>query len=340
MKLSLPTLSQSLARLAGGLLLAGGSILHGQTPLESANESLDKSAATADFNSGVSEIPVFFEDEFEDLGPQYLLKPGKKPHDWFRAVFDSQWLYTSNPTLASDETAEPTDLFVFTGQFGVSPRTIKWLGGDLSSLTGYRYQIFKYAFATDDKLINGFLVSENNFTAHTLFSDVRWTRDQWVAQVGLRFTRLDNSTDPGGFYNELVPTWALSRSFNISQTTQFSARYDGSLYATKSDAFRLQRDDFNDRISNTVSINLTHQIFKNFFFQPSARVNHSKFTDDPTGDREDLTWGLNGTLSYRFGAHGSIRFFTGYQSRDSNGVGITDYTSLDIGWGANASFRF
>ena len=36
----------------------------------------------------------------------------------------------------------------------------------------------------------------------------------------------------------------------------------------------------------------------------------------------------------------SVRFFTAYQSRESNGTGIVDYDNLDIGWGANFSLRF
>lgn len=314
--------------------------LFAQTPIESANQNLNSAETWSSDSAQVDEIPLFFEDELDDIGPQYLLKPGIPPHDWIRAVIDSQWLYTSNPTLAADESAESTDLFVFTAQIAAAPRTKKWLDGDLDLIGGYRLQVFRYAAFTPDVEVNGLALSENNFDAHTLFANLSWARDAWVAQAGIRWTRLDNSDNPGGFYNEVVPTVRVSRSFSISQNTLLTARYEGSLFFTKSEAFRLQRDDFNDRVSQSISLGATHRILENFFFQPSIRVNYSIYTDDPNGDREDLTYSFNSTFSYRFGSSASIRFFTGYQFRDSNGTGIVDYENLDIGWGANLSLRF
>lgn len=327
--------------LAGaGLLIGLTSTSTAQTPLDAANESIETDYTT-DFYAGEdAQVPLFFEDEMEDIGPQYILKPGLPAHEWFRAVIDSQWLYTSNPTLASDETASSTDLFVFTGQFAVAPRSKDWQGGKIDSLTGYRYQLFRYAALTDDKLINTSPASENNFEAHTIFSDLKWTRDKWTAKAGLRFTRLDNSDNGGGFYTELVPSWLVSRNVTLNSTTLLSLRYDGALVLSESEAFRLQRDDFNDRVSQNFSANLTHQIMENFFFQPSIRANYSIYTNDPNGDREDITLGISGAFTYRWGTRASARFSTSYQTRESNGVGIVDYSNLDIGWGANFSFRF
>ena len=204
--------------------------LQAQTPIENANQSIQESVENTSFDLQDG-IPVFFEDEFDDIGPQYLLKPGEKSHDWIRAVFDSQWLYTSNPTLASEESARGTDLFVFTSQVGVAPRPWKFKG-DMDLLAGYRYQIFKYAFVSEDKLINGFEVSDNNFEAHTVFTDVKWKKDAWVAQAGIRWTRLDNSESRDGFYEEIVPTWIVSRAFNINPSTfaNCSIRWRGLHY--------------------------------------------------------------------------------------------------------------
>lgn len=202
-------------------------------------------------------------------------------------------------TSAEKADRKSADLFVLTAQIGVVPPKKTLPGGQYELLTGLRYQLFDYGTLSGDVLINNRRISESHFQANTVFSDLKWKRDAWKAQFGLRWTSLDNSTVGSNLYNELVPNWSLSRDYILATNTMLTASYGGSWYITESrSTSSFIRDDFNDRVSNALGLSLLQRLSPDLYLQPSARMNYSIYTDDLNGDREDTTYSLGLTLIY------------------------------------------
>lgn len=331
------------------LLLAGLTCLSGmvsaQSVLETATERLDEADPQAQFQqkeSSENVAPSLFEEEFDDIGPQYLLVSGTPKHKWFRALLDTQWLSTSNPTQAVSSSKHSVDLFVLTAQLGVvTPQRPLW-GGECELLSGFRYQLFDYGTLTGDVLIDNRRISLSNFKANTWFSDLKWNRDQLKAQFGLRWTSLDNRSDGTNFYSEWSPNWSLSRDWMLATNTMLTATYAGSLLFTDSHSggVALIGDDFNNRVANSIGLSLLHRLTPDLYLQPSARVNYAIYTDDLNGDREDTVYSLGLALSYYFSPEASVRIFSNYQKRYSNGLAIVEYSSMDLGAGISFGLKF
>lgn len=331
-------LSLSHLALCAGSLIAPS--LFAQSIIETANESLDQEDPAAAFEAGEL-APVLYDGELEDIGPQYLLLPGKPAHDWFRTLFDMQWFNSTNPTLADDSDRRSADLLVATAQFGLMTPEKTYFGGKTSLLSGYRYQYFEYGEITgQDTLINGSPVNTSDFKGHTFFADGVWNKEDWKATLGLRYTRLNNQTNGSNFYNETVLSWGLSRSFSVGQNALLTFAYDGAAFSTESAVGAIFfRDDLNDRLANALSARLIYRINSKLFLQPSVRLNYSDY-DNTTGGREDLTTSAGATLSYYVNKDTVARIFASYQTRDSNGAGVADYSNIDAGIGGSFSFNF
>lgn len=328
--------SNCLKALGLGLL---ASSLTAQSIVDEANEAIEQDDPASQFTQG-ERAPLLYEGELEDVGPQYLLVPGQPQHNWFKTVIDLQWFNTTNPTLTTDSNKRSADLMIATAQFGLtSPEKPLW-GGRARFDGGYRYQYFEYGEITGDVEINRQAVSQNDFKGHTVFTDGLWQKGNWSARAGIRFTRLDNNTSGDNFYNEVVPTWGVERSFAYGNDTRITLAYDGAAHFTTSNAVFLIRDDFNDRVTNALSLRAICRLNSKLFFQPKIRANYAVYSDDPNGDREDLTLSAGVTLSYYAKPNLILRVFTNYQERDSNGVGIADYSNVDAGLGGSFTYRF
>jgi hypothetical protein len=321
--------------------LYAASSLSAQTVLDSANQALTEEDPASQFKSG-QKAPVLFEDEFEDVGPQYLLVPGTPAHDWFRALLDFQWFNTTNPTLADDANRRSADLMVATAQFGALTPSHSILQGEADLHAGYRYQYFEYGELTgDDTLINGQPVRNSDFRAHSVFADGQWSSNDWKLDMGARYTELNNNTSGRNFYNEFAVSWGVSKDFYFGQDALLTLGYDGAVYNTSSETgAAFLRDDFNDRVAHAVSARLVYRVNSKLYAQPYLRVNHADYDEDPNGERRDITTTLGASLSYYFKPNASIRLFASYQTRDSNGAGISDYSNVDTGIGGSFSFKF
>lgn len=314
--------------------------LTAQTIIEDANESLNQEDPIWAFQEG-EEAPMLLEEEFEDVGPQYLLTPGSAAHEWFRAILDLQWFNSTNPTFTDDNSQESADVMVATAQIAAVSPEYAVLEGSAEIQGGYRYQLFEYGNLSGDEIINGQPVSQNDFRAHTLFVDSKWEKDDWRVTGGLRYTQLDNSLSGHDFYNEFVLSWGLARNFSLSSDALLTLSYHGSAFFTESETGAVFfRDDFNDRVSNGLNARLTYRVNSKLFIQPNARLTYSDYSSDPNGDREDTITSIGCTLSYYVKPDIVIRLFANYRNRDTNGVGIADYSNLDTGLGGNFSFKF
>jgi len=320
------------------LLLAFGIPTLAQ-PLEQANESLGAESSDSVFPSVKDEIPSFSDEETEDLGPQYLLVPGTPAHNWFQAVADFQLIRTSNRTLDDASTREASDLAVATAQFRAQTPDRSFLGGDLNASAGLRYQLFRYG-TFDDSTINGVPVDQNDFEGYSFFTNLAWQKGNWRAGLGLRWTGLDSDTQGSRFFEELVPSWELSRDFFSGPNTRIRLKYEGAYYATDSQAFLPQFDDLNDRLAHSLSLSLIHRLDPKLYVEPSAKVTYANYDGSLNNDREDTTLRIGASLSYFLHENIQLRLFTGYQKRDSTGAGIVDYENWDLGIGTTLSARF
>lgn len=319
-------------------LLLGSTQFFAQGLLDA--ENLDQ--AFTDAQPGqIDQIPILFEDELEDIGPQYLLTPGQPAHDCFYALLDAQLLYVSNPTLAEDAIAEGTDLLVFTAQIETRTRFEEYFGGKALASLGMRYQVFRYGSLSDpDELIGGSPASDNDFEAATFYGYVKWIKDKWTVRFGLNWTQLDNDTSDSGFYKELSPNISVTRFFSLSNDTALRIGYTGSWFISESENFDLPRDDFNDRITNQLFGSLRHQLFEKLSISPGIRISYAYYIDDLNGDREDINLGANLYLSYEVSTHASLRFQSSLQKRYSSNDVIVDYDSYDFGFGGTFSYQF
>ena len=330
--------------LAGlSLLCAVALPAHGQSVIDRTNETLFEEDAAERFEDDgwqTEAAPSLADDETYDLGPQYLLMPGTPAHEWFRAMVDFQYIRTSNPTLVEDDLRESSDLFLSSAQFGLMTPRKKFLTGEIESFTGIRYQLFRYGIADGNEDISGLPVRDNDFDALTLFSDLNWKKDLWQVKFGIRWTELENDLNGSGFYEEFVPNWSISRSFQHGRKGLFTAAYSGAWYITKSDSFTSFRDDLNDRVINTLSVSYLRRISQKLYVEPSVRASYAVYSNTLAGDREDTLLSARVNLIYYFKKDLAARFFVNHQERDSTGLGIADYGNTEVGLGGSLSFSF
>lgn len=313
-----------------------------QSPLDTVNEALEYDQPTSAFtveSNGEEAVPSFADEENADVGPQYLLVPGAPAHDWFQAVADFQLIRSSNPTLDTNSTKEASDLAVATAQVVAQTPDHSFLGGSANASAGVRYQIFRYG-TFDDADIAGTPVDRNDFEGYSFFANLDWQKDNWRARLGLRWTGLDNDSEGSRFYEELVPTWELSRDFFAGRDTRIRLKYDGAYYATDSQTVLPQFDDLNDRLAHSLSVSLLHRLNQKLYLEPTARVTYADYQGNLNDDREDTTVRLGASLSYVLNENIQLSIFTGYQKRDSNETGIADYENWDLGIGTTLSLRF
>ena len=174
----------------------------------------------------------------------------------------------------------------------------------------------------------------------TLFSDAFWRHDDWTVRLGIRWTELENDLNGSGFYSEFVPSWGISKNIAVGENSLLVLGYDGAWFISENDTFSFVRDDLNDRVTNSVTASLIHRFNRALYVEPYARLSYAVYSNEPSGDREDVTLNLGLTASYYLRDNIALRFFTNYQDRNSSGAGIVDYENLDLGIGSSLTFSF
>lgn len=284
-------------------------------------------------------IPYLYEGELEDVGPQFLLVPGRERHRWFQLVFDSQWFYNSNPTLADSANRIDTDVWVNTLELRAKSPKREIFGGEMELAGGAWAQSYFYgAVSGPTRQAGGLDINDFNFTGITFFSEADYQRGPSFAAAGLRWTRLSNTSGDNGFYREWVPSWRVGHRFSLSQRDLLTVRYDGSYHATTLETFAFLRDDLNDRWSNSGSIIWTRLLAPGWFLQTYGAAIHETYTRGP--DRNEWTYVAGGALIRQFNARLAARVFISYAMRDSNRPEFADYRQLTSGLGGSLSFRF
>lgn len=324
------------------LLLLLGATTFGQEDFSAGRDASRAAHEDRDFLRGDladGRIPYLYEGELEDVGPQFLLLTEPPPHQWLRVILDSQWFYSSNPTLTGSADRIDADVWVNTIDLELRTPSVESFGGNLYWSGGGWAQSYHYGtLSGSGQRVGGLKLSDFNFTALTLFAAANYERGPWFGDFGIRWTRLSNTSGDDGFYREWVPNWRVGHRFFLGTKDLLTLRYDGSYHGTTTETFAFIRDDLNDRWSHGLSAIWTRQLVPDWYLQPYAAVVHETYTKGES--RRDWTYMAGGSLIRQFGAHFSARVFLAYQERDSSRSEIVDYTQWTSGLGGLIALRF
>jgi len=287
-------------------------------------------------------VPMLYEGELEDTGPQYLLA-AKPKHKWFNISSDFQIYRTDNATLAPNNTGA-SDVSVLTLQGVVQGEVMDWFGVQAVPRGGFRYQSFWYgALSGRDHRIGpagGLPVKNNDFMTYTPFGEVNLQKGSILGSFGVRYAAFtnDNAVTSGTFYQEWVPYWLAGYQWSIAQNQNLTAQYDGDFRFTNSQSGGLQPVGWNDRTDHAFSLIYNYILGGNWVIQPSYRFQYSYYTYSAR-QRNDVYNTLSLVVAYYFNDWAAVRFLTSYEWRSSSELG-NNYQNYNIGVGANLSYSF
>lgn len=334
------------AVLAMGLLAADAQIPGALQQVESVQQRRQIEQTLESHETGES-APELFPGETGDVGPQSILRV-KPRRTWFEATADAQYFYTDNMFL-NEHDRQSADVLVSTAQIALAPTPYELGCGRFTPRLGYRHQWFNFGLASSKRLeVFDFQtemfrlarLNEFDFNVQTVFTDSRWTHENWTVETGFDFTRLLDSDDYNQFYREYVPRWGVQRIFPLCEKSAFLLGYAGDYRFTGTDRPPPMLDeDFNDRTDHALFAALNYMICPRATVQPFYRFTYTHFTSDV--DRDDALHSFGVGLYCSITRQIGFRAFAGYDLKDSSGDHATeDYHRLDAGGGVNFTLRF
>ncbi|MDB6024142.1 MAG: hypothetical protein JWM68_365 [Verrucomicrobiales bacterium] len=281
--------------------------------------------------------PELYPGENDDVGPQHILKL-KPRHEWFNAIVDSQFLYTSNTRLANN--SEGSTLWVNAVEAAIAPKTFSLLKRDIATRAGFRLQWYNYDLDQSPSVLSIF-----DFHAQTAFIEQSFApADNWLATYGLEATRLLQQPSYDEIYKEFAPNWGLSRSFPISKDKLFMISYKGYYRLSETTPalvlpFLTTVGNVNDRTDHTVIFSYSQEIFPKLIVQPFYRFQYTHFTT--VSSRNDYLNTAGIFLSYNVCKNASVRTFVTYERRDTDNVTLaSEYDKFDTGLGVTLNLKF
>jgi len=284
-----------------------------------------------------SVAPYFFEEELEDVGPQYLLGAAEK-RIVFRFTADFQTYFTSNVNLTENNTTS-SSISVGTVQPEFIPYQQDLFGGKLSTRLGLRFQWYRYGiYGTRERatvpvnppfLANPPRVKNNDFDSIAPYAEVNYRWNEWYGAVGFEYTRLQNDLSGVNFYDESAPYWAAGYTWEVLPTSAFY--------------FQFARD-LNDRVDQAFSIIYSHIFWEDLLVQGSYRFQWTGYTQGSTrfgnSNRNDIYNTLSAVVSYYIFDELSVRGFINWQARTSDDRFAADYDVFNGGGGVNVNLNF
>lgn len=289
--------------------------------------------------------PELFSGETSDVGPQSVLRL-KPRRSWFEAQADVQYYFTDDlfPEAASGKLASAVVLS--TVQLAVAPTPFEAPCGSYAPRVGYRHQWFSFGLPGDDylaydPLASAFVdrpLSDFDFNVSTAFADLTWSHEHWLAQIGFDLQRLLTSSDYDEFYREYVPRWRLQRSFAVCEKSALAIGYEGN-YRFTDDAGAFV-SNYNDRTDHSLYATYTYALCSHAVIQPYYRFKYTRFADYFGQDRNDTLHSFGLGLYWLVCPNFNVRFFGGYEVRNSDVSFVRDYNRFDVGGGLNVNVRF
>jgi hypothetical protein len=281
-------------------------------------------------------VPELFADEYQDVGPQYLLTGARlRPLELWS---EFEVTRTSNATLVeTDPTASTLTSAQAGGTWHFAPRS-RW-GGQLAFETGFRLQTYRYGLFSDPKRVINFLeIDRNNFDLIGAHVGASWRRDGWLAVAALRGASLRNRGNDRVFYQEAALDWQVYRTWKVGGRGALTVGAEGAVRGTQTDSFGLLARGWNNRIEQGILACFDHPLFGQWRMQPALRVQGSHYTSRGR-DREDVH--ASGRLGVVRGiGPAEIRLSLGYDRRDSTEPAIADFSKWDVGLAGGIRWRF
>jgi hypothetical protein len=281
--------------------------------------------------------PDLYPGETSDTGPQSVLriKPRKT---WFEAQADVQYFYTDN-MLLSDGFKQEADVLVSTVELALAPSAYPLAGGQFTPRIGYRHQWFDYGLWCATLDFTNLKLREFDFNAQAPFADLRWSRDNWIFEVGFDYQRLMTTESYEQFYQEYVPRWGVQRLIPLCEASVLALGYAGDYRFTDEDVPFSVSSDLNDRTDHSLFANLTVTVCKHAVVQPYYRFKYTHFTHE-LADRDDYLHSFGIAVHCFLTRNISVRGFVGYDLLESSNDLVPEYRKLDTGGGVNFNIRF
>jgi len=306
----------------------------------------ERLARTAKSYENEVPAPELYRGETNDLGPQSILqfKPRKT---YFEAVADAQYFFTDNMFLNQHE-KQHADVLVSTAQFALAPTAYDLRGGQFAPRLGYRHQWYDFGLISDARVtvvdfqalaVREVRLNAFDFNAQTIFTDGRWTRENWTFQAGFDFTRLMDTGHYEQFYREYVPRWGVQRSFPLNEKMVFSLGYEGDYRFADTDLPPPSlSSDFNSRTDHSLLVSFTQTLCPQAMVQPYYRFKYTHFTAGE--NRNDYLNSFGLAVYCAITRQITLRGFIGYDVLETSSQLVSDYNRLDAGGGVNLTIRF
>lgn len=292
-------------------------------------------------------VPEFYEGETSDIGPQSVLQV-KRQRTYVQAFADEQFFYTDNVFLSSHG-QQAASVLISTVQAALAPSPYAFGGGLLSPRLGYQQEWFNYGLADSTTVLvyptfQRVDISQFDFNAGTVFSDVSWSRHNWTFTAGGDYRRLLSTENYDEFYHEFVPRWAVRRDFQLCDSVIVSAGYEGDYRFTETappaapnPASPRYPDTYNDRTDQSLVLFANWQLCPHAILQPFYRLQYSHYTQIT---RDDWLNSFGLTFYCPITQHISLRTFVSYDIANTDGFYAQDYSKFDGGAGLNLTVSF
>lgn len=322
------------------------------------------------------EAPSLYQDEFDDVGRQFLVKV-KPRRTWVEARVDSQFYYTSNFGYTEPDTdPDPIDTSVLlsTAEFAISP-TFDLGGGKLNPRLGYRHQWYNYDIVENNIDIDGLGFGLNNFDfdIQTVFAEARYTfpDQEWYCFIGAEWNRYLSHEQPVNdydeFYKEFLPYLGIQKSFPLGESALFSIEYDAYLHVTEvtpasdlltADGIPLFTVDdsgnpvpaaqfdprpnayINDRMDHVLTLTFAYMPLESVILRPFYRFMYTDYLKGDWGDRNDTIQTIGLVATWDLAKWCQLRGFISYDHHESDDERIPDYRKWDAGSGVSLSVKF
>jgi hypothetical protein len=292
-------------------------------------------------------VPEFYEGETSDIGPQSVLQV-KRQRTYVQAFADEQFFYTDNAFLAN-QGKQSASVLISTVEAALAPSPYEVGGGLLSPRVGYQQEWFTYGLADSTTVLvyptfQRVNISQFDFNAGTVFSDVTWSRQNWTFTAGCDYRRLLSSENYDEFYHEFVPRWAVRRDFQLCDSVIVSVGYEGDYRFTETAApaapnptSPVYPNTFNDRTDQSLVLVGNWQLCRHAILQPFYRLQYSHYTQI---NRDDWLNSFGLTLYCPITQQISLRTFVTYDIANTDGFYVQNYQKFDGGAGLNLTVSF
>lgn len=290
-------------------------------------------AAAQDQIQADGTAPEIYPGESSDVGPQSVLSL-KPRRTWVEGIVDSEYLHTDNVFL-DHSFRQPSGVLISTAEIALAPSAFDVGGGQLTPRVGFSQQWYDF-FQDHHETVD---LDNFDFNAQTIFTDARWTRNNWIFGAGFDYTRLMTTKGYSQFYAEYVPRWEAQRIFAFNPKNNLTLAYQGYYHFTdtSSSVFRQPQDSFYDRLDEALLATYNFYPCSHALVQPYYIFKYTHFT--ATIHRNDYLNSV-GLAVYGFMCRSfSCRAFVGFDQRNSS-LTLAEYHQFSPGGGLNFNIRF